>query len=485
MASSENQGLHIALIILFMLFIVLSVTTFIFFGQSNSAYEQARVEKDKASQAEAVRTKLVEDVREYRTLIGITDEEIELDKVKDMKAEDMKAFASTLPPEKQVYRAAIEELAKSLADVQTKSAALADELNVVKGKNALTEEAANAKVAEAEKARDKANTELASEKSKFMEAQKKAEADKKELADQLAKLQTDQAAEVERLNKSIDEGKKSLTKAEETIKKLQIELASMRPGSFNVDDGEIRSVSPRNNTVVINLGANDALRRQITFFVHSPSSSPTDLSSRKGTIEVTEILGEHLAEARIVDDTLKNPILPGDKIFTSLWDPGRREHFAIIGRVDLDGDGIDNRDRLRSMITLSGGVIDAEVDNDGKVTGKLDVSTRYLIEGDVPPKAKPAADKLLTEARLLGVERIGLDKFLDYIGWKANSQVVRFGTNGNAETYRQRLPDGGAGKSSEYYTDLFRKRTPPVDYKPDPNKSTNPVRGGAPTSIKF
>ena len=79
-------------------------------------------------------------------------------------------------------------------------------------------------------------------------------------------------------------------------------------------------------------------------------------------IEVTHLLSPHLAEARIVEDDLSNPLMPGDQIFSPSWEPGRAEHFALAGFIDIDGDGNSDRQRVHDLIALNGGVIDEEVD---------------------------------------------------------------------------------------------------------------------------
>ncbi len=67
-------------------------------------------------------------------------------------------------------------------------------------------------------------------------------------------------------------------------------------------------------------------------------------ASKKGGIEISRILGDHLAEARIVDDNISDPLLPGDVVHTALWTPGVREKFAFTDGMDIDGDGTDRPD---------------------------------------------------------------------------------------------------------------------------------------------
>src|SRR5206468_3589557 len=87
-----------------------------------------------------------------------------------------------------------------------------------------------------------------------------------------------------------------------------------------------------------------------------------------------------------------NPIMPGDQIFSPTWEPGRAEHFALTGFMDIDNDGGSDRQRIRDLIALNGGVIDAESDDEGKKTGSMSINTKYLVLGD-PPKASDLNEK--------------------------------------------------------------------------------------------
>ncbi|HEX4129410.1 MAG TPA: hypothetical protein VHZ24_05160 [Pirellulales bacterium] len=459
MASSENQGLQITVIVLLITVLPLAVVAWVFFGQSNSYYSQLTADKVKLQEADANLRKAIEDVNKYKQMIGLPDE-ADSAKASTTFNDDMAGYGATLPAEKKFYRQALEELSTTLAKTMEEKAATQAKINEIELENTKARNEANVQVEAANKSKDDAVKELETQKAAFMEGQKKADAEKKDILDQLAKAQSDAAAETDKQNKTIEQLAKEVKTAGGTISTFQTELAKLRGGTFDVDDGELRSVQPRNETVLVNLGEADGLRPQTTFFVHSPNVSPSDMLARKGKIEVTQIMGEHLAEARIVDSKKTDPMLPGDKIYTSLWDPGRREHFAIAGRIDFNGDGVDDREQLRNIIRLSGGVIDAEIDTDGKQAGGITIDTRYLIEGPMPEKARAATNKLEAEAALLGVERIGVDKFLDHIGYKGSQQVIRYGITGNVDTVTRPLPDGGLPKDRFNFTDSFRKRQP-------------------------
>ena len=55
--------------------------------------------------------------------------------------------------------------------------------------------------------------------------------------------------------------------------------------------------------------------------------------------DVTGLFGDGpVAEARIVEDRISDPIMPGDKVYTPVWGPGEQRRFALTGFLDVDGD---------------------------------------------------------------------------------------------------------------------------------------------------
>jgi hypothetical protein len=122
--------------------------------------------------------------------------------------------------------------------------------------------------------------------------------------------------------------------------------------------------------------------------------------------------------------------------------------------MDIDGDGQSDRNMIRNIITMNGGVIDAEVKDDGTSTGAVSVNTRYLVLGDKPTD-KAAGTSVLTEygkirtaAQTYGVEVISLQKLLAQMGWKAEERTVELGGKGASPgEFRKRTP-GGEGTNS-------------------------------------
>jgi hypothetical protein len=61
-----------------------------------------------------------------------------------------------------------------------------------------------------------------------------------------------------------------------------------------------------------------------------------------------------------------------------------KNHFAIIGEIDINRDGIDDRDKLRCMIEDAGGVVDFDFPPPeiGKPTGRLSTRTNWYLCDD-------------------------------------------------------------------------------------------------------
>jgi hypothetical protein len=191
----------------------------------------------------------------------------------------------------------------------------------------------------------------------------------------------------------------------------------------------------------INLGSADHLPRQATFGVFSADSEHPSVVRKKGSVAVVSLKGPKLAEARITQENPTDPIGVGDLIYTPAWQPGRPEHLAIAGLVDIDGDGDGDLDQLLKLIKLSGGVVDAIVDEkgvspQGLEPSQMTVETKFLILGDQPAlgnggdasaEGVTGYSGILNQARALTIRRISLDDFLDHIGYVRQDGKLEFG----------------------------------------------------------
>jgi hypothetical protein len=284
-------------------------------------------------------------------------------------------------------------------------------------------------------------------------AQTQADAEKiNQLTEDVANMQAAAEKERTKLQTTIEDLGRQLTQAKE-------ELNVTRKTSFEVPHGRIVAVNQTGRFVTISLGSADGLRAQVSFSVYPKDVTGVQHADQKARIEVTRVLEEHLAEARIVEDSLTNPIVRGDVIYTPTWRPGRKVHFAIGGIIDLNDDGRSDLDLVRSVIEMNGGVIDAELQEDGTMTGAMSVTTRFMVLGEPPterdnPEFTKNYSAMKDDSQRYGVEVLKIEQFLDLMGWKPDLETIDLGRNASElrDTFRPRRPpqpmprgeDGGA-----------------------------------------
>ena len=185
--------------------------------------------------------------------------------------------------------------------------------------------------------------------------------------------------------------------------------------TFEVPSGHVVTVNQNEHTVWLNLGSADGLRSQISFSVFNADVNAVQKAERKARIEITRVIDQHLSEARIVEDDLTDPILRGDVVYSPAWRPGVKVRFALAGFMDINGDGKSDRELVRNVITLNGGVIDSELKDDGTVVGKLDAGTRFFVQGDSPTVGR---DRERTRSR---EEILGHVKHRPALRYRANA----------------------------------------------------------------
>ena len=259
-------------------------------------------------------------------------------------------------------------------------------------------------------------------------------------------LTTDLQQEREGREKDNKSKNELIGRLELQIDYLTDQLNELKKVSFEVADGLIQRVDNASKTVWINLGAADFLKPRMTFSVYSKDNQGVGRGAEdvKGKIEVTRILGPHIAEARITDEDLFRPMLVNDVLYTPLWSPGLMERVAFIGLIDLDGDGKSDWDEMKQLLSISGAEVDLYIDESGKrfpENAKISVQTKFLVRGHIPEPDKVVGDddkkkleevrkqlnELTKETRLTGVRIIKLNDFLAHIGFEAKRRTFRPG----------------------------------------------------------
>ena len=233
---------------------------------------------------------------------------------------------------------------------------------------------------------------------------------------------------------------------ENRIQFLGDKIDNLEKLSFEVPDGLIQRVDNTSRLVWINLGSADYLKPRITFSVYSKENHGVGRGAEdvKGKIEVTRILGAHLAEARITEDDIVRPMLANDLIYTPAWSPGLVEKIAFAGLIDMDSDGKSDWDEMLQILSTSGASVDTYVNDEGErlpENSKISVHTKFLVLGYIPEPDQVVTDEekktvalvrkhqneMLKEARVNGVRTIKLNDFLAFIGYESKRRTFRPG----------------------------------------------------------
>lgn len=289
--------------------------------------------------------------------------------------------------------------------------------------------------------------------------------------DNINQLQSEVATEkrlhqedVSRLTAQVEEKAEEVERLTKLNVLIQEKLEEIDNVSFEKADGLVRAVDQQNGLVWINRGSSDRLTRGTTFSVYTKDNlgvGRRGAEDIKGAIEVTRIVGPHMAECRILDQSHYAPISKKDPIYTPLWEAGREMRFSFAGFIDMDGDGRTSaaeRKLLHDVVASNGGKIDNEVDDAGELIGNgITVHTKFLVIGDIPEGQDPDPTKAVAQgavrkqfkemnnqARMNGVRRISLSDFLSWIGYVPKQRLWRPGEN-----YPFKLKSGAASGSTD------------------------------------
>jgi hypothetical protein len=448
MAARDNTALHAALIIFVLLTVGLSVFTYVFFRSADEAKKLQQASDAKYNQAVQQNKNLNSEVRGLRGALGWET---------TLSKDEIEAEVKTLPAESsvhQIWGKFVQDMSKygeglTNPNYQTVPDHL---LNTLKSKNeqllvAITKQREleqqvrdvtdrETKAAKAaQEAQQQAANDLNLQIAKFEQDRAKLNQDKNSLAAQIDKFRS----EVNTAKANADKDVKIAIADKEKVMRLneflQVELDKYRlHENFEVPDGRITSVNQKTNSVMVNLGSADGLRKQVTFSVYDQTENSATKAHKKAGIEVTRIMDEHLAEGRIIHAETNNPILPGDYVYSPVWHSGPRIHYALIGWMDIDGDGNNDREFVRNLIELNGGVVDMEQGDDGRAEGAMTVETRYLVDIKELPEKSAAnmvtvRNQMRSQAAELGVKLIHVNELLSYMGWKASDKTISLGRN--------------------------------------------------------
>jgi len=437
MASRESQGLQVALILFVMVTVVLAVTTYLYFRRAEENVSKYLAKAEEAKREKDTTMKLQFENQVLKHILGYdrkTEAELasikqglggneQMKQILDNYEKHMKMYGAGYAGQDLSYTTLPEHL---IAAINARNKNLVDADTVAKDLEREREQVRAAEAARADKAEKSlaaVQTDLAAEREKFNAERARITDESQKVAallpqknDQLTKVTTAAAATKEEMTRSLTQLNQLYEAQKEQLTKLQRDEGV----TYERPDGKVTLVNSRANTVWINLGSADSVERQMIFSVIDQNETGVTRSKVKGRIEITRILEEA---------DLANPIMQGDMVYSPAFRKGQKTRFALAGLIDMDNDGKSDQTKVKALITMNGGVVDAELLDDGSIAGKMTTGTRYLVKG-APPTDKTSL-KLIEgytamtgEATRLGIESITLDTLLDRMGYVPDNRVV-------------------------------------------------------------
>ena len=261
--------------------------------------------------------------------------------------------------------------------------------------------------------------------------------------DELSTRSNQQETEIARLNQVLAQLKDETTRRNDN---LLAQIRSLRAVNeadeevMDVPDGRIQFVDYGTGTVRTDITRAQGAQPRLTFAVFDRNSAGIPTDKPKATITLTRVTDTG-SEGRIVKtNNPSDPIRYNDYVYSAAWDANRPQRFALIGKIDMDRNGRDDREDLKRLIRAAGGEIDYDLPPTGlgSEMGEISALTSwYVIDKRDPIRTPPRAnqrgieDKAFLDKRsdalklasANGVRPISIERLLAQLGYAYGTPV--------------------------------------------------------------
>lgn len=379
---------------------------------------------------------------------------------------DMSLFGINEPVQNRSYPKLVETLMRELRDRNLQiDGANRSQADLVKKTNSTVKNETDAR---------KAAEDRADQREKELEV---ARADYKlKLDENLAKIDEIKAkqdesqrlyeAEKAKLTANIGELTKRLNEKILLNEKLNKRIRELEGEEFQMAQGTIVNTFEGGNVVWVNLGSADGLRVGVKFGIVDPGVTKLKEARPKAHLEISEVLGPSLARGKVISGNLQVPVVKNDLVYSVVWQKGRKTQFALMGKMDMNGDGLDDRETLKEMIIQGGGIVTEDLGPDGKSSGRMTVDTNWLVVGETykvtgteeldgrQREFRSKFSDMQERAKELAVSQINLDKLLTWLqGAGQTERTVPQNASAAAAPLsgERRRPAAANGSVSELY----------------------------------
>jgi len=476
--SNENQGLKIAVACFVMLSVILAVTTYFGFksyGEADKKATAADTEAKSEKQAHDEIQRILIDVQDKVGLPKADKAEL-AKKIATEREEIIKKGAASAEEGRKAYaayknagggNAKMDELVQSLDTIlsgmnepSVSLVGLANRQQELLHNQAML---ALTMAFEFKSTRDILEAMNGVNTSKLEVETQAVQGAKKDLEDQIVRHEQDRQTQIAKvdalqtdLNRTASENatlKNQMTQKEDEYRKQNEQLrtilrelkeqAAKTAIVLDQKDGTVTFVDYGRGEVRVDLTRGTGAKEQMVLTIFDKNAPGLPSDKPKATIELIQV-GNTGSIGRIVETKNSiNPIRVGDQAYSPSWDPNRPIQYALIGKIDINRDGRDDREDLKRMIRSAGGTVsyDLPPSNAGSETGKLTpLISFYVIDerlsifpNGVRDAKVGAADEeiflkkrtaALAQARMDGITPKPIERLLSELGYSFNAKVT-------------------------------------------------------------
>lgn len=441
-SSAEGQGKTIGLIVFFVLFIVAAVVAYMYYEQVDRLKGEAAKEKEEKRKVDkelADSTNRYEKIRELLIGTGGTKDHEQV--VKQVNALLQKPDLSN---KKNIAFATAETGLKDLQNWYNDSEKVVETLRGEKEnlERQIKEiqEKYEGQVKEHKSAQSKTSEDLTAESNKFKQELANVNNKLEEITETLARTRDEREQQKRDYERQLAKEAQNIKELREKLFQMRRQIDALAKVNFEHTDGHVQDVIGGGMEVYVDIGRDDGLLAGTTFSVHGKDVGGSPYKLPKASVEIVRIMEAHRSLGRLTNNTLQDPVLPGDLLYNPVWSPGTKLGVAFVGYIYLDTDEKPDNDEFRRFVERQGGKVDAYYDiNRDRVIGEINVNTSWLVIGEIPedssdPKKKQKINRMVegvtilrSQAQVVGVQQLNLNNFLTFIGSRPIRRSIRSG----------------------------------------------------------
>jgi hypothetical protein len=478
-AANESQGLKIAVAAFVTLSVILAVTSYFAYSAYTKSEAVAESEKENAKKSDARASLAVNQYNEFRQLAGARAEEVDAakaeiaaffkknsDRVSSLAAQttasiqkakqagvDSKDIDDALARVQSIISSYQAEPNKNFMSTLDRLTELMENVNLL-GNEMSSNYVGLRKSLESTTSVAKKQIDVEAKAASDSKADLEAEHNKHESERQtlLTKVDQLQTANNDAMTKIANLETQIKQQSEDAARKLELANSIMREQRDRLDKtdvvldkpgGYISYVDLDRREVHVNITRRMGARPQMKMTVFDAGSPGVPTETPKGNIQLTHV-GDQYSVARIdrVNSSI-NPFRIGDIVYSPAWSPDEPMRFALIGKMDVNRDGKDDRQDLKRMIEEAGGVVDYDLPPPGygSESGKLTARDAWYVIDERPPlrerfeaksdraiaeQAKFDAKKgqVIKQARAEGIRPMPIQRLLAFLGYEMGTPAV-------------------------------------------------------------